>query len=162
MTEIQIEKTLMRISHEIIERHNILDDIVLLGIKTKGVPLANMISENIQKFTGIRLPVFEIDITAYRDDDKKNLEAERLHAEVSEKIVIIIDDVLFTGRSVRAAMDAVMDLGRASSIQLAVLVDRGHREIPIRADYVGKNIPTSKQEKVYLDLDKKILYIKEG
>lgn len=162
MTEIQIEKTLMRISHEIIERHNILDDIVLLGIKTKGVPLAHMISENIFKFTGISLPVFEIDITAYRDDEKKDLEAERLQAEVSEKIVIIVDDVLFTGRSVRAAMDAVMDLGRASSIQLAVLVDRGHRELPIRADYVGKNIPTSKQEKVYLDLGNKTLYLKEG
>ncbi|MFA5719736.1 MAG: bifunctional pyr operon transcriptional regulator/uracil phosphoribosyltransferase PyrR [Acholeplasmataceae bacterium] len=161
LSDIQVKKTLTRISHEIIERHNALDNIVLVGILTKGLPIAEIISENIHKFSGHALPAFGIDISAYRDDEKKASEAFMLKAELKDKEVILVDDVLFTGRSVRAAMDAVMDLGRAKSIELAVLVDRGHRELPIRADYVGKNIPTHKLDKIYYDSEKHIVYLKE-
>ena len=160
--DIQVRKTLTRISHEIIERHHTLDDIVLVGILTKGLPIASIISENIHKFSGQLIPAFGIDISAYRDDEKKENDAKKLKAELKGKAVILVDDVLFTGRSVRAAMDAVMDLGRAKSIELAVLVDRGHRELPIRADYVGKNIPTHKLDKIYYDKEKHIVYLKEA
>lgn len=162
LTDIQVRKTLTRISHEIIERHHTLDDIVLVGILTKGLPIASIISENIHKFSGQLIPAFGIDISAYRDDEKKENDAKKLKAELKGKAVILVDDVLFTGRSVRAAMDAVMDLGRAKSIELAVLVDRGHRELPIRADYVGKNIPTHKLDKIYYDKEKHIVYLKEA
>lgn len=162
MAQIQVNKTLMRISHEIIERHIELDNLVLLGIKTKGVPIAHKLSEFIHNFSGTKIPAFEIDISQYRDDDKRTAEGERLSMEVFGKHVILVDDVLFTGRSVRAAMDAVMDLGRAKTIQLAVLVDRGHRELPIRADYVGKNVPTSKSEEIYFDITNQTVYLKEA
>lgn len=162
MTQIQVNKTLMRISHEIIERHIELDNLVLLGIKTKGVPIAHKLSEFIHNFSGTKIPAFEIDISQYRDDDKRTDEGKRLSTEVFGKHVILVDDVLFTGRSVRAAMDAVMDLGRAKTIQLAVLVDRGHRELPIRADYVGKNVPTSKSEEIYFDITNQTVYLKEA
>ncbi len=162
LTDIQVKKTLTRIAHEIIERHNTLDEVVLVGILTKGLPIASIISENIFKFSGQNIPAFGIDITAYRDDEKKALEGLKLEAELSNKEVILVDDVLFTGRSARAAMDAVMDLGRAKRIELAVLVDRGHRELPIRADYVGKNIPTHKEDKIYYDSIKNIVYLKEN
>lgn len=162
MTQIQVNKTLMRISHEIIERNIELDNLVLLGIKTKGVPIAHKLSEFIHNFSGTKIPAFEIDISQYRDDDKRTAEGERLSTEVFGKHVILVDDVLFTGRSVRAAMDAVMDLGRAKTIQLAVLVDRGHRELPIRADYVGKNVPTSKSEEIYFDITNQTVYLKEA
>lgn len=162
LTDVQVKKTLMRISHEIIERHNALDEIVLVGILSKGLPVAHIIQENIKKFSGHVIPAFGIDISTYRDDEKKASYGSQLKTEVNDKTVILIDDVLFTGRSVRAAMDALMDLGRASKIELAVLIDRGHREIPIRADYVGKNIPTHKKDVIYFNKEELKIYIKEG
>lgn len=160
MDSIQVSKTLKRISHEIIERHASLEHVVLMGIKTKGTPIAKMIGEYIFDFTGKAIPIYEIDITAYRDDDKKQA-SEKLYAEAEKKEVILVDDVLFTGRSARAALDAVLDIGRASRIELAVLVDRGHRELPIRADYVGKNLPTALDEQIYFDTSALKVYIKQ-
>ncbi|MDF2840944.1 MAG: bifunctional pyr operon transcriptional regulator/uracil phosphoribosyltransferase [Clostridia bacterium] len=148
MDEKALNRALTRIAHEIIEKNKGVDDIVLLGIQTRGVPLAHRLAEKIREIEGIMLPVGKIDITEYRDDDKKSFLSSKpeISFNITDKIAILIDDVLYTGRSVRAAMDAIVDLGRPSSIQLAVLVDRGHRELPIRADFVGKNVPTSKNE----------------
>lgn len=143
-----IKRTVRRISYEIIEKNKDLNDIVILGIKTRGVNLANRIVENVEAIEGVLLPNGELDITAYRDDLKGDISVTLPELDVEGKTVILVDDVLYTGRTIRAAMDAVMDIGRASKIQLAVLVDRGHRELPITANYVGKNIPTSKSEKV--------------
>ncbi|MCF7931651.1 MAG: bifunctional pyr operon transcriptional regulator/uracil phosphoribosyltransferase PyrR [Acholeplasmataceae bacterium] len=151
MTRADIERTLRRMAHEIIERNPDLDNIVLLGIKNKGVPIANALGANLKRFTDHDIPVHELDILAYRDDIRQ---AERPTNEgwsVSDKTVILVDDVLYTGRSARAAMDAASDHGRPRGIQLAILVDRGHRELPIRPDYVGLNVPTSKQERVVVD-----------
>lgn len=153
LDENQISRTISRISHEIIERNQGAENLVLLGIYTRGVPLAKRIAGRIREIEGIDLPVGELNITLYRDD--LSLEREQpkvgpvaMPFPVKGANVVLIDDVLFTGRTVRAAMDAVIDLGRPKSIQLAVLIDRGHRELPIRADYVGKNVPTSTQENV--------------
>jgi len=156
-----ITRTLRRISHEIIENNKNLDDLVVVGIKTRGAIMAKRLVENIKAIEGIDVPFGELDITFYRDDIGDRAKGPRLESveidfEVEAKTVIIVDDVLFTGRTIRAAMDAIMDLGRASKIKLAVLVDRGHRELPIRADYVGKNIPTSLDEKVkvkFIEID---------
>ena len=134
----QISRTIRRMSHEIIEKNNDLEEVVLIGIKAKGTPIAKILSDNIYHFENVRIPVEEIDISKYRDDEKKTDSAIlNITSTLHDKVVILVDDVLFTGRSARAAMDAVMDLGRAKRIQLAVLVDRGHRELPIRPDYVG-------------------------
>lgn len=160
MDSIQLLKTLKRIAHEIIERHEHLDDVVLMGIKTKGVPIAKQIGTYLNDFSNYQVPVYEIDIRAYRDDDKKAA-SEQLNAEVGSKIVIIVDDVLHTGRSARAALDAILDIGRASKIELAVLIDRGHRELPIRADYVGKNIPTASNEVIQYDTINQKVFIKQ-
>jgi pyrimidine operon attenuation protein / uracil phosphoribosyltransferase len=143
-----LDRAMTRISHEIIEKNKGVEDIVLLGIQTRGVPLANRLAEKIKAIEGIMLPVGMIDITNYRDDDKKSLLncKQGISFDITDKKVILVDDVLYTGRSVRAAMDAIVNLGRPRNIQLAVLVDRGHRELPIRADFVGKNVPTSKDE----------------
>jgi len=148
-----IARTLRRISHEIIENNKNLEDLVVVGIKTRGAIMAKRLVDNIKAIEGIDVPFGELDITFYRDDIENRVEGPRLKGididfAVTDKVVIIVDDVLFTGRTIRAAMDAIMDLGRASKIRLAVLVDRGHRELPIRADYVGKNIPTSMTESV--------------
>lgn len=143
-----IKRTVRRISYEIIEKNKSLEDIVILGIKTRGVNLANRIVENIEAIEGVTVPNGDLDITPYRDDIEDKHEVTLPELDVVNKTVILVDDVLYTGRTIRAAMDAVMDIGRASKIQLAVLVDRGHRELPITANYVGKNIPTSKTEKV--------------
>ncbi len=140
-------RTIRRISHEIIEQNNALEDIVLLGVERNGVPLALIIQENIKKIEDVDVPMYRLDISGYRDDRKVE-EFNKLEVDLTSKTVIIVDDVLFTGRTVRASMDAIIDLGRPSKIQLAVLVDRGHRELPIRADYVGKNMPTSADENV--------------
>ena len=140
-------RTIRRISHEIIERNADLKNLVLLGVLKNGVPMARIIQENIKKIENIEIPTYELDISGYRDDMNVE-EFPKLDVNLTDKIVIIIDDVLFTGRTVRASMDAVIDLGRPSKIQLAVLVDRGHRELPVRADYVGKNMPTSINESV--------------
>ena len=143
----KLVRTIRRISHEIIERNGNLDKLVLLGIMKNGVPMANLIKENIKKIENIDVPTYELDITGYRDD--KHVDSfDKLDVDLTGKTVIVVDDVLFTGRTVRAGMDAIIDLGRPSKIQLAVLIDRGHRELPIRADYVGRNIPTSMRELV--------------
>ncbi|MBU1019841.1 MAG: bifunctional pyr operon transcriptional regulator/uracil phosphoribosyltransferase PyrR [Firmicutes bacterium] len=140
-------RTIRRISHEIIERNSNLENIVFLGIKKNGVPLAKMISKNIEDFEQIQMTCLDLDISGYRDDKKIEV-FDKLTVDLTDKTVIVVDDVLFTGRSVRASMDAIIDLGRPEKIQLAVLIDRGHRELPIRADYVGKSIPTNLGEKI--------------
>lgn len=143
-------RTIRRISHEIIERNNDLSSVVFLGIMRKGVPLAEMIVENIESFEDIKIPLYNLDISGYRDDKKVD-SFKKLNIDLTGKTVILVDDVLFTGRTVRASMDAVIDLGRPEVIQLAVLIDRGHRELPIRADYVGKNIPTNLFETIIVN-----------
>ena len=160
MDQGQISRTLKRMTHEIIERNANLKDLVLVGIKQKGVPVAKRLVENLKRFSDVDVPLFELDITNHRDDDKKtDKQTLTSKTDLTQKNVIIVDDVLFTGRSVRAAMDAITDLGRPSKIQLAILIDRGHRELPIRADYIGKNIPTSYLEKVIVDWDERVYII---
>ena len=150
MDEQGVERALRRMSHEIIERTGGCRDVLLMGIRRRGVPLANIISANINTFEGIDVPVYTLDITLYRDDiavsDEPLVHIENEGYDVTGKRVILVDDVLYTGRTARAALDAVMRMGRPAAIQLAVLIDRGHRELPIRGDYVGKNVPTSKTE----------------
>ncbi len=145
-----IERALKRISHEIIEKNKGVEGIVLIGIKTRGVPLANRIKKNIRDIENIDIPTYELDITNYRDDItfKDKINVKDFDYDVRNKIVILVDDVLYTGRTVRAALDALVDRGRPKKVELAVLVDRGHRELPIRADFVGKNVPTSNNERV--------------
>jgi pyrimidine operon attenuation protein / uracil phosphoribosyltransferase len=152
-----IVRTLTRVAHELIERNKGVEDLVLIGIKRRGYPLAQRIAKEIEKIEGISVPVGSVDITLYRDDlsalgDQPEVKQNSLTIEVKNKIVILVDDVLYTGRTVRAAIDAVIHNGRPKIIQLAVLIDRGHRELPIRSDYVGKNIPTSKNELVSVEL----------
>jgi pyrimidine operon attenuation protein / uracil phosphoribosyltransferase len=152
-----IKRTLTRISHEIIEKNKGTEDLVFIGIKRGGVPLAYRLAENISKIEGVKIPVGSVDITRYRDDNKsladdQDVEAAVIGVDVEGKKVILVDDVMHTGRTARAAMDAVIHSGRPQMIQLATLVDRGHRELPIRADYVGKNIPTSKEEIIVVEL----------
>lgn len=152
-----INRALTRIAHEIVERNKGGEDLVLVGIKTRGVPLTERLQQKIKQIEDFEVPFGEIDITLYRDDlqtDLKDAEliATNITTEIKNKTVILIDDVLYTGRTVRAAMDAVMDIARPAQIQLAVLIDRGHRELPVRADYVGKNIPTSKEEVIVVQL----------
>lgn len=158
LDERAINRTLIRISHEIIEKNKGIKDVVLIGIKRRGYPLAERIAENIYKFEGIKIPVGFVDITLYRDDistinEVPTLNNKNLGVNIVGKKVILIDDVLYTCRTVRAAIDAIMDTGRPNQIQLAVLIDRGHKELPIRADYVGKNIPTSKDEIVAVQIN---------
>lgn len=153
--ETAVKRALTRLSYEIFERANNIENTVLVGIKTRGVPIAEIISENLAKNSGVKVPVLELDITHYRDDVKREIEVQDTlkHSDVEGKDVILVDDVLFTGRTTRAAIDAVFSAGRASSIKLAVLVDRGHRELPIRADFVGKNVPSSMREKIIVKLE---------
>ncbi len=147
-----IKRTLRRVSHEIVENVEDLSNVVIVGIKSRGEFLASRIVDNIADFEGIRVASSTLDITHFRDDslEKGNITVDMsgLDADVDGKIVVLVDDVLYTGRTIRAAMDAIILSGRPNSIKLAVLVDRGHRELPIRADFVGKNIPTSSKEKV--------------
>lgn len=148
-----MQRALTRIAHEIIEKNRGTDDVVLVGIRRRGVPLAERLAANIERIEGARVPVGVLDITLYRDDltteqDEAVVHQTTLPVSIVDKIVVLVDDVLYTGRTVRAAMDALVDQGRPNRIQLAVLIDRGHRELPIRADYVGKNVPTSRREKV--------------
>ena len=157
----QFNRTLKRMTHEIIERNEDLKRVILVGIEGKGTPIAREIAKLILQFEEISVPVELIDISAHRDDEKKNLTNKSIFLNnVDDKIIILVDDVLYTGRSVRAAMDAIIDMGRPAKIELAVLVDRGHRELPIRADFVGKSIPTSKDEKVICDFNEKKIIIK--
>ena len=158
MTEEDIRRTLARIAHEIIERSKSLDNIVLIGMHTRGVPLAQRLALNIQNYTESSIPVGALDIIRYRDDVPPHAEnlpkvtRTEVPFSVVGKSVILVDDVLYTGRSIRAAMDAIIDLGRPQSIQLIVLIDRGHRELPIRADYVGKNVPSAHDEEIAVKL----------
>ena len=149
-----MKRALTRITYEIIERSKSMDDVVLVGIKTRGIPIAQRIAERFRLLEGIEVPVGELDITYYRDDiaisDK--IVKPQLKFSIENKQVILVDDVLYTGRTIRAAMDAMMDLGRPQSVSLAVLIDRGHRELPIRADFIGKNIPTSKEESIKVQM----------
>ncbi|MGL5647732.1 MAG: bifunctional pyr operon transcriptional regulator/uracil phosphoribosyltransferase PyrR [Clostridium sp.] len=153
-----IKRSLIRISHEIIERNKGVEDLVLVGIKRRGYPLAKRISKQIEKIEGIKVEVGYVDITLYRDDlttnlEKPNFKGTDLGVNIKDKKVILVDDVLYTCRTVRAAIDAIIDVGRPIGIQLAVLIDRGHKELPIRADYVGKNIPTSKEEVIGVKIE---------
>lgn len=159
LDEKAIQRALTRIAHEIIERNKGIENCVLVGIKTRGIYLAQRLADRINHIEGEQVPVGDLDITLYRDDltiQTENAEPEvkgsSLPVDIANKKVILVDDVLYTGRTVRAAMDALVDMGRPSQIQLAVLVDRGHRELPIRADFIGKNIPTSRLEKVVVEL----------
>lgn len=151
-----LSRSLRRISHEILERNATkLEELALVGIFTRGVPLAGRIAANIRDFEGLEVPVGELDITLHRDDldgMEPEVRASDIPFHVTGRTVILVDDVLFTGRTARAAIDAMIHLGRPATIQLAILVDRGHRELPIRADYVGKNVPTALSERVFVSL----------
>ena len=157
MTPGDIRRTLARVAHEIIEHNKVIDHLILVGIQTRGVPLARRLAANIESFEQPKLSVGALDFSLYRDD-LSSLEAQpvvqrtEIPADIDGKSIVLVDDVLYTGRSIRAAMDALIDLGRPCSIQLAVLIDRGHREMPIRADYVGKNIPSARHEEIQVRL----------
>ncbi|MCX7653454.1 MAG: bifunctional pyr operon transcriptional regulator/uracil phosphoribosyltransferase PyrR [Fervidobacterium sp.] len=149
--EDDIRRSLMRIAHEILEKNKGAEDIVLVGIITRGAVLAKRIGENISFIEGTEIPVCILDVAPFRDDEKrtsKESDRSNVGVDINNKNIILVDDVLFTGRTIRAAMDAIISRGRPKSIQLAVLVDRGHREFPIRPDYVGKNIPSSKEKEL--------------
>lgn len=157
LDENAIRRSLVRISHEIIEKNKGVEDVVLIGIKRRGYPIAKRIAETIKKIEGVEVPVMDVDITLYRDDLKSEEAAPKVKSQgfnmpVKNKKVIIVDDVLYTCRTVRAAIDAIIDYERPRCIELAVLIDRGHKELPIRADFVGKNIPTSKSEIVGVEI----------
>jgi pyrimidine operon attenuation protein/uracil phosphoribosyltransferase len=157
MTAADIRRTLARIAHEIIERNRSTENLVLIGMRTRGVPLANRLAANIEGFEGAKVPVGALDFSLYRDDLasldlQPVVKSTDVPVSIDGKAIVLVDDVLFTGRSARAAMDALIDLGRPRSIQLAVLIDRGHRELPIRADYVGKNLPSSRHEEIQAQL----------
>jgi pyrimidine operon attenuation protein/uracil phosphoribosyltransferase len=152
-----IRRAIARLAHEIVERNGGVDALVLVGLRTRGVPLARRLQSRIAEFEGPTLPLGELDITLYRDDvhqrAPRNLSPTSIPVDISDKTVILVDDVLYTGRTIRAALDALIDLGRPRAIQLVCLIDRGHRELPIRPDYVGKNVPTSRHEKVAVRLE---------
>jgi pyrimidine operon attenuation protein/uracil phosphoribosyltransferase len=158
LTPEDMRRALARIAHEIVERNKGAESIVLVGMRTRGVPLAKRLAAAIESFEGVHVAVDALDISLYRDDIpslelKPAIQSTEVPIDITDKHVILVDDVLYTGRSIRAAMDALMDLGRPRSIQLAVLVDRGHRELPIRADYVGKNMPSSRDEEIKVKLE---------
>lgn len=146
-----MNRAITRIAHEILEKNKTVEDLILVGIKTRGVPFANKIAEKIKQIENKDVPVHILDITLYRDDlteidHMPIVKSKKFSYDITNKIVVLVDDVLFTGRTVRAALDALIDKGRPQKIQLAILIDRGHRELPIRADFVGKNVPTSRNE----------------
>ena len=157
MTQEDIRRTLARIAHEIIERNKTAEHLILVGMHTRGVPLAKRLATNIEHLEESKIPVGSLDINLYRDDLSSLdlqpfVQSTDIPVSIDGKSIILVDDVLYTGRSIRAAMDALIDLGRPQSIQLAVLIDRGHRELPIRADYVGKNMPSSRGEEIQVQL----------
>lgn len=157
MDKDQIRRAVKRIAHEIVERHNGVEDVVVVGIRRRGVPLAQRIADYIEQIEGSTVPVGALDITLYRDDFQRitrlpQVGVTEINVDITEKIIILVDDVLYTGRTIRAALDELIDFGRPKKIQLAVLVDRGHREFPIKADYVGKNVPTAENELVEVHL----------
>lgn len=153
-----MDRAMTRIAHQIIEKNKGAEALCLIGIQRRGVPLAKTIAKNIEAFEGVSIDVGVLDITFYRDDlsllaEHPMINGTNIDFDVNGKTLVIVDDVLYTGRTVRAAIEAIMDIGRPDKIQLAVLVDRGHRELPIRADYVGKNVPTSSQEAISVQLE---------
>lgn len=157
MTEPEMRRALARIAHEIIERNRGVENVVLVGLQTRGVPLARRLAAKLQELEHVDVPLGELDVTFYRDDLAVRpwqpiVRRTDIPVDVGDKQIVLVDDVLYTGRTIRAALDEVMDFGRPSSVQLAVLVDRGHRELPIRADYVGKNVPTARDEEVNVRL----------
>jgi pyrimidine operon attenuation protein/uracil phosphoribosyltransferase len=157
MTREDIRRTLARIAHEIIERNKVIEQVMLIGMHTRGVPLARRLAASIESFSGVKVPVGALDISLYRDDlsslnPQPVVKKTDIPDDIDGRAIVLVDDVLFTGRSARAAMDALIDRGRPRLIQLAVLIDRGHREMPIRADYVGKNIPSSRHEDIQVRL----------
>ena len=156
LTDTDVARALKRMAHEILERNKGADRLVLMGIRTRGIPLAERLARQIGSIEGNEVAAGSLDVTLYRDDYARTgprpLGQTWIPAEIDGKVVVLVDDVLYTGRTIRAAMDAVMDYGRPQAIQLAVLVDRGHRELPIRADYVGKNLPTSAEQEVRVHL----------
>ena len=157
MDDKTIKRTLIRMSHEIIERYQGVENVALVGIRRRGVPLAREIAHIIEQVEGVTLPVGQLDITHYRDDltyvsDQPTINESSIPFDVTDKRIILVDDVIFTGRTCRAAIEAIFSMGRPASIALAVMVDRGHRELPIKPDFVGKNIPTSKTEVVSVNL----------
>ena len=152
-----IRRALIRIAHEITEKNRGVENVALVGIRTRGVPLAARIAEEIQKIENVEVPVGSLDITLYRDDlttmgYNPVIHGTEIDFDITGKHIVLVDDVLYTGRTIRAALDAIIDMGRPNSIQLAVLIDRGHRELPIRADYAGKNVPTSRRETIEVAL----------
>ena len=160
MGESEIKRALVRIAHEIVEKNRGVDNIALIGIRSRGIFLARRLAREIFKIEKKEVSVGVLDITLYRDDlstliQKPQIINTEIPFEISTKKIVLVDDVLYTGRTVRAAMDAIVDLGRPQIIQLAILIDRGHRELPIRADYIGKNLPTSKKEIVKVKLKEK-------
>jgi pyrimidine operon attenuation protein/uracil phosphoribosyltransferase len=159
MDETAIRRALTRIAHEILEKNKGVDNCMLIGIRTRGIYLAKRVAQRIREIESVPIPVAELDITSYRDDRIKvpaiAMERRGEPIDIQDKKIILFDDVLYTGRTVRAAMDALIDLGRPQMIQLAVLIDRGHRELPIRPDFVGKNVPTSKAERIEVLVEEK-------
>ena len=158
MDEVALGRAVGRITHEIMERNQGLDDVCIFGIKRRGVPLAKMLCDNIERFFGIRVPLGQLDVTIHRDDltdeDKRaNAGQSELPCSIQDKTVIIVDDVLYTGRTARAALETVFAFGRPRAVQFVALIDRGHRELPLRPDYVGKNVPTAKNETVRVLFD---------
>ena len=157
LDEAAVNRALTRMAHEIAERNRGTEDIVLVGVLRRGKPLAERLAASIERFEGVRVPCGELDINFYRDDlstvsDQPVIKSAHLPFSIVDKKVVLVDDVLFTGRTIRSALDALIDMGRPKSIQLAVLIDRGHRELPIRADFVGKNVPTAARETVSVQL----------
>jgi len=157
LDEAALDRALTRISHEILERNGGAENLALVGLRTRGVTLAQRLAERVSAIDGTKVPVGTLDITLYRDDlglktDQPVVRRTDIPFPITDKTIVLVDDVLFTGRTIRAALDALMDLGRPRIIQLAILVDRGHRELPIRPDYVGKNLPTSRRESVAVRL----------
>jgi len=157
MSPEDIRRSLARVTHEIIEQNKTTQHLILVGMRTRGVPLAKRLAANMEDLAGLQIPVGALDISLYRDDlsllnQQPTVQRTDIPVNIDGKSVVLVDDVLYTGRSIRAAMDALIDLGRPRSIQLAVLVDRGHRELPIRADYVGRNIPSSRDEEIQVQL----------
>jgi pyrimidine operon attenuation protein/uracil phosphoribosyltransferase len=155
----RLARTLLRIAHEILERNRGVEDLALVGIRARGVPLAARLAAHLKEFAGVAVPTGALDITLYRDDLMRHavgpqpvIRRTEIPFSLDDKLILLVDDVLYTGRTIRAALDALVDFGRPRAIQLVALIDRGHRELPIRADYVGRNIPTARQQSVQVRL----------
>jgi pyrimidine operon attenuation protein / uracil phosphoribosyltransferase len=155
----RLSRSLVRIAHEILERNRGVEDLALIGIRQRGVPLAARLAAHLKEFSGVDVPTGALDITLYRDDLMRHavgpqpvMRRTEISFSIDNRLILLVDDVLFTGRTIRAALDALIDFGRPRAIQLVALVDRGHRELPIRADYVGRNIPTSRQQSIQVRL----------